>query len=111
MTLYYSLIQCTIITVLCYLKHFKMAEKVIIVSEVIPRHDETLAWLPPDVAQPVVAEVCHPGPRGEVDTAVRPEPSLGTEADSCQWEEYYHLTAGLRAQTNLRYIGRDRCNH
>ena len=95
--------------VLNHLKHFKVAHQTVIVGKVVAGDDQTLARFAPDVAEAVVAEVCHPGPRTEVHTAVRTLPSLSTETEPCTAVVTPVWPGNTRS--HLRYIGRDRCNH
>ena len=60
-----------------------MADEVVVVCEVVPGHDETLARFAPHVTEAVVAKVCHPGASSEVNTAVRSLPAFSTETEPC----------------------------
>ena len=69
--------------VLNHLKHFKVAHQTVIVGKVVAGDDQTLARFAPDVAEAVVAEVCHPGAGSEVNTAVGSLPAFSTETEPC----------------------------
>ena len=100
--------------VLNHLKHFKVAHQTVIVSKVVAGDDETLARFAPDVAEAVVAEVGHPGPRTEVHTAVRALPAFSTETEPCTADHGVRVVTPVwpgNTRSHLRYIGRDRCNH
>ena len=91
MILYYRLDYCI---ALHHLKHFKAAHQTVIVSKVVAGDDETLARFAPDVTEAVVAEVGHPGPRTEVDTAVGSLPALGTETETWTVRDQSELQCG-----------------
>ena len=65
-----------------YLEHLKVTHKLVAGSKVVAKHDDAPAGLAPHVAEAVVGEVGHPRSRGDIDTAVRTKPAIGTQTDT-----------------------------
>ena len=65
-----------------YLEHLKVTHELVAGGEVVPEHDDAPAGLAPDVAEAVVGEVGHPRSRGDIDTAIRTQPAIGTQTDT-----------------------------
>ena len=65
-----------------YLEHLKVTHELVAGGEVVPEHDDAPAGLAPHVAEAVVGEVGHPRSRGDIDTAIRTQPAIGTQTDT-----------------------------
>ena len=72
-----------------YFEHFYMANKLFAVRKVISRDDDTSARFAPNITEAIVCQICHSRPSGDVYAAVRSDPSVRTQTNTCRYEIFF----------------------
>ena len=66
-----------------------MANKLFAVGKVISRDDDTAARFAANITEAIVCQICHSRPGGDVYAAVRSDPSVRTQANTCRYEIFF----------------------
>ena len=66
-----------------------MANKLFAVGKIISRDDNTAARFAANITEAVVGEVGHSRSGGDVYAAVRSDPSVRTQANTCRYEIFF----------------------